>query len=213
MISLCQQIDAFFADAATNRAEGEDDIVRLYALSERLHSIIGYHMTLASFAYYAAALGDIAEIGTCYGLGAISLDYGAALRDATRKTISIELYSYNCQRAAARAARLGLQRIQFVTGTSAKLADYGKIFGLIYVDADHDYEPCLADLRNASACVVDGGKILCHDYHTWYDKNEVVPAVGQFLEENLDWDGMFVGDGFLLLGRGDADPRIVGWTR
>lgn len=210
MMDLKQKMDAFFADAI---AHGDDHFVSLHRLPEAMPALVGYHTTLACFAYHAAALGDIAEIGTCYGLGTLSLEHGVSLREVTRKIVTIEIDPKNCNNAAMRASRLQLAGIHFVAGTSARLADYGNAYALVYVDGAHDYDSCLKDLNNAAACLMDGGKILCHDYNADYDRNEVVAAVDTFLKNTLGWHGFYVGDGFLLLGRDDTDPGFMGGAR
>lgn len=60
------------------------------------------------------------------------------------------------------------------------LLEMGIKFDFVYVDADHTYEACLADLRACHRVVAPGGIIAGHDYDS---KEGVARAVEQFCQE------------------------------
>lgn len=59
----------------------------------------------------------------------------------------------------------------------------------VYVDALHNFDGCLSDLRNSLKIVKPGGSILGDDYHT---KDGVTRAVDAFIKEtNLSLDNFY----------------------
>lgn len=56
-----------------------------------------------------------------------------------------------------------------------------KTFDVVFIDGDHSYEGCLADLRATLPLVKPGGKIIGHDYAPY--SMPVVNAVQEFLPE------------------------------
>ncbi len=93
------------------------------------------------------------------------------------------------------------QAVTFHEGDSKKTVpkmpdDY---FDLMYIDGDHSYEGCLADLRNSYLKVKDGGWIAGHDFavnlkkcETWWEFG-VRKAVSEFCKEkNLKVNALFL---------------------
>lgn len=83
---------------------------------------------------------------------------------------------------------------------------------LVYIDAGHSFDSCLADLRNYAPLVSSDGIILGDDFRG----EEVANAVGAFLAKNPEWH-LYVRDNkYLLCRRALADladyrtaPRFV----
>lgn len=62
------------------------------------------------------------------------------------------------------------------------IAAYGKhMFDFVFIDADHSYEACLADIRAFAQLVPEGGTIAGHDYKAKY------PGVIQAVQECYGW--------------------------
>jgi hypothetical protein len=66
-----------------------------------------------------------------------------------------------------------------------------KKFDYIYIDANHDYKHCKADLINSLPLLADGGIIGFNDYIVDKDHGVdygVIEVVCEFLDENKDWE-------------------------
>jgi hypothetical protein len=71
------------------------------------------------------------------------------------------------------------------------LPKLNKEFDYIYIDANHDYEHCKADLINSLPLLADGGIIGFNDYIVDQDHGVdygVIEVVCEFLHENQDWE-------------------------
>lgn len=60
-------------------------------------------------------------------------------------------------------------------------------FGLVFIDGDHGYEPCLFDITTWGNKLVPGGIILVHDYHPEIDDDPVAKVVHEALRDNDLW--------------------------
>jgi hypothetical protein len=66
-----------------------------------------------------------------------------------------------------------------------------KEFDYIYIDANHDYEHCKADLMNSLPLLAEGGIIGFNDYIVDQDHGVdygVIEVVCEFLNDNEDWE-------------------------
>ena len=82
-----------------------------------------------------------------------------------------------------------------------------KQFDYIYIDANHDYEHCKADLINSLPLLADDGIIGFNDYIVDQDHGVdygVIEVVCEFLHENQDWEVI----GFALQENMYADMYI-----
>ena len=81
-------------------------------------------------------------------------------------------------------SRVWLHRM--LTSQIAQFAD--DYFDFIYVDADHSYDGCMADLLNAAPKVKATGFLGGHDFDSPYvDLVGVTSAVIDFLRRHADW--------------------------
>lgn len=66
-----------------------------------------------------------------------------------------------------------------------------KKFDYIYIDANHDYEHCKADLMNSLPLLAEDGIIGFNDYIVDQDHGVdygVIEVVCEFLDQNRDWE-------------------------
>lgn len=71
------------------------------------------------------------------------------------------------------------------------LPKLNKKFDYIYIDANHDYEHCKADLVNSLPLLAEGGIIGFNDYIVDQDHGVdygVIEVVCEFLNDNQDWE-------------------------
>lgn len=85
-----------------------------------------------------------------------------------------------------------VKNITYHKGYSEKIMPtLNKKFDYIYIDANHDYEHCKADLVNSLALLEDDGIIGFNDYIVDQDHGVdygVIEVVCEFLDENKDWE-------------------------
>lgn len=81
------------------------------------------------------------------------------------------------------------ERYKLVKGVSPQISENfeDSFFDVIYIDADHLYEPVLADIKAWYPKVKSGGILFGHDYESTWEG--VIKAVNEFCEQN----GYFVG--------------------
>ena len=71
------------------------------------------------------------------------------------------------------------------------MPNLNKKFDYIYIDANHDYEHCKADLLNAIPLLAENGIIGFNDYIVDKDHGVdygVIEVVCEFLNDNQDWE-------------------------
>lgn len=90
--------------------------------------------------------------------------------------------------ALCKASEVG-KNIKLVVGDSqhTKYPEFGH-FDLIFIDGDHSYEGCLADIRNWFDNLLPKGHLLFHDCYLRTSKNGVQDAVLDFLSERDDFE-------------------------
>jgi predicted O-methyltransferase YrrM len=79
---------------------------------------------------------------------------------------------HQIQRKKVRVVRLGS-----VEAAAMLFAKYGAAFDFVFIDADHSYEGCRADIAAYLPLLKPGGLLAGHDYH-W-------PGVKQAVDERL----------------------------
>lgn len=83
----------------------------------------------------------------------------------------------------------------------------------VYIDADHSYEGCKADLNNCRDLVKDTGYFLGHDYDATHYPG-VIQAVTEFVEENGFILSYVTDEGtcpsYLISKTVEADAKIKG---
>lgn len=70
-------------------------------------------------------------------------------------------------------------RMPSVEAAEYLLREYGPVFGFVFIDADHSYEGCKADIEAYRRLVYPGGLLAGHDYHwpgVYQAVNEAFPA-------------------------------------
>jgi len=85
-----------------------------------------------------------------------------------------------------------VKNITYHKGYSEKIMPkLNKKFDYIYIDANHDYEHCKADLMNSLPLLAEGGIIGFNDYIVDQDHGVdygVIEVVCEFLNDNQDWE-------------------------
>lgn len=85
-----------------------------------------------------------------------------------------------------------VKNITYHKGYSDKIMpSLNKKFDYIYIDANHDYEHCKADLINALPLLEEDGIIGFNDYIVDKDHGVdygVIEVVCEFLDQNNDWE-------------------------
>ena len=116
------------------------------------------------------------EIGTFHGVTA------ALLAESNPDCLIVSLDIFRDVSSENWFANRRKNQLLFV-GTAQALCNLGvaELFDVIFVDANHKYDPCLADLVSASAMLALGGSILAHDYDDRFPG--VVLAVDTFCEQ------------------------------
>lgn len=117
---------------------------------------------------------NILEIGSYRGQSTVLLaQYGHVIAidlwgDVDHGVMHPESYGkVNLQHFVVNVSQFGLlgTRIFPIVGTSEILDRlHPESLDLVYIDADHSYEPCKADLTRAITYLSPDGMLLCHDY-------------------------------------------------
>lgn len=181
------------------------------AYREQPAGLVRSHVELLS-ALAHNSYEEIVEIGTNTALGALALARGASMRQGLDRHVwSFDVCPEAVTQGEELAAEVGLSNVDFVLGTSA-LARYlirpGDL-GLAFVDGDHLFDGCLADLEALAPILSLYGHLIVHDFSTPFTNpgNGVPRAVSQFLLANPDFEAVYLGATYVSLG------RYVGLTR
>jgi predicted O-methyltransferase YrrM len=129
--------------------------------------------------------GPIIEIGTLFGYSTMVL---AMSKEDDRKLITVDAFNWNPLRLHpdnhAALTQAALQEAVTSSNVTIVRQDKDEFFSayqgaapaLVFIDADHDYEPTLRDIRAAQRL---GAEVICgHDYGPEF------PGVGQAVEES-----------------------------
>uniref|UniRef100_A0A914E1A7 Class I SAM-dependent methyltransferase n=1 Tax=Acrobeloides nanus TaxID=290746 RepID=A0A914E1A7_9BILA len=76
----------------------------------------------------------------------------------------------------------------------------------IFIDADHDYEPVLSDIRRFYPLIHRGGILFGHDY----DWNGVKKAVNEFVEMKKDGITFWISDVYWFIRKDFEDIEFFG---
>ena len=114
-------------------------------------------------------MGNGATIWSVDLWGIASSGQGRIYDDPRNHEVFLEAIANAHVEPLVRAARIH-------TGEAAKL--WSRPIGLLFIDADHTYEGCLADYRDWSRWVVPGGCLALHDV-----RNPAWPGVQRLVDE------------------------------
>ncbi len=206
MKSLEELLDTFFADPW----EDVDPSIQRSWRNRPDHrsAMLSYSLTLAAFAARAAEFGDIVEVGTFCGSGALALAWGARITDQVIMSKRL-VRSLDTDISRIGPSRRRLERCGFDNDVHVLYSDttsYSAIvdmptLGLAFIDADHSHLGCLNDLCNLRDCLAPCGYFLLHDYHPPGEADSPYTAVAQFLSENPGWQVSYLGSSFALVAR------------
>ena len=140
---------------------------------------------------------DVLEIGafkglSCWGMAQTarhvwSCDTHRAATNGQRQTTEEEWDKEGCTTLSAfRAATARFDNVTCFVGTSEEAARAGNSviaveYDMVFIDAMHDYENVLADLKRWWPRVREGGILACHDH-----------GHGDFPGVELAWDRFFI---------------------
>jgi cephalosporin hydroxylase len=190
---------------------------KVMALNPRVTSFVE-HITLFNLAGITTA--NIIEIGSylCYS----SAIMASAFQDNTRKLYSIDLFDRDCgwsngktddwifrdysQREFAEKfiADCGVaDRVELRQGPSHAFAQkFARMdpVDMVFVDGNHSYEGCGADLADYAPCIRSGGYLATHDYNCSQHPG-VRAAVDEFLDSNVNFEPLYLVHSMLVMRR------------
>lgn len=119
---------------------------------------------LFSVSYALQNRGEIVEIGTSVGTSVLALAMAQKVKRTGRPVTTIDMNHHI--ELDSNIARANLREyINVVISKSADLArGWTKPIEFLWIDGDHSYRGCLADIRNWSRQVTKGGYIGFHDF-------------------------------------------------
>ena len=127
----------------------------------------------------ASLLADVLEIGSSFGWSTIAFCLGGALHvtgidpheedPRTWDGMARNMEAYGVADRVTRIRAYSQEALPL-------LAAEGKRFGLIFIDADHEYPSVRHDLLGSLPLLAPGGLIACHDYFN-------APGVQQAVDE------------------------------
>lgn len=119
---------------------------------------------LFGLSYSLAGIGAILEIGTNVGTSTIALALGQQARRTGRKVHTVDMARHPQLDANLREAGVAAQ-VEIIVSTSGELARvWTEPLELLWIDGDHSYGGCRADIEGFSRHVVTGGFIALHDF-------------------------------------------------
>lgn len=182
---------------------------KLKALDGRIRD--GEGLQLAHLAARVSPEHHIVEIGSYKGKSTSHLALGAK-RGLGAHVTAIDLWTSGGQRDKAGVARLekeyattevfdifqaqikSLDLQDQVTAWQSHSLEaalsWDKPIGLLFIDAEHSYRACSADIRAWSKHIVPGGYIALHDYTETFPG--VMQAVGELIESSREYDSFHV---------------------
>lgn len=78
-------------------------------------------------------------------------------------------------------------------------ADWDKPIGLMFIDAEHNYDACLADIDAWSPHIVPGGWIALHDYSGSFPG--VIQAADERIRGSAEWSDIQTADTVIVARR------------
>lgn len=187
-----------------------EELEKLSALDGRIRD--GEGLRLAELAARVDPEHHIVEIGSYKGKSTAHLAFGAKKGLGAHVT-AIDLWMSGGQRDKEGIARLNKQyATEEVFNTfkkqiaslhlekhitpwqcaslEAALFWHKKPIGLLFIDAEHSYQACSADIRAWSQYIVPGGYIALHDYSDTFPG--VVQATEELIESNPSYENFQV---------------------
>jgi predicted O-methyltransferase YrrM len=119
---------------------------------------------LFSLTFLLQERGEVLEIGTNIGTSTIALALGQKVRGSARRIHTVDMKRH--PELDANLAEAGVaDHVEVVVSTSGELARRWRApIELLWIDGDHSYPGCLADIRAFARHVVTGGYIGFHDF-------------------------------------------------
>lgn len=119
---------------------------------------------LFGLSHSLSGTGAILEIGTNVGTSTIALALGQQVRGTGRKVYTVDMNRHPQLDANLREAGVA-EQVEVIVSTSAELArSWTTPLELLWIDGDHSYPGCLADIGGFARHVVAGGYIALHDF-------------------------------------------------
>ena len=137
-------------------------------LWEKVKGIIQMIEIEAQLLYDSASDGIIVELGTLHGGSAFILaSKGGKVTSIDKEPI----------------LRVIADHIKFITGESIEISKvWNQKIDVLFIDSDHSYDSVREDILAWVPHVVEGGKILFHDYDSWVG---VTKAVHEAIENKI----------------------------
>ena len=136
------------------------------------------------FTLAARAKRGLLEIGRLYGGSAFLL----AWANPSLPVYSIDIAPEDDASLARYCAAHDVTNLRTFTGPSA--AEWPEIapgsYDLVFIDGDHSYTGCLADLERWAPGLAPGGHVVLHDGH----KRQVAGAIESFLDKNASFQAI-----------------------
>ena len=129
----------------------------------------------------------IVEIGSYLGRSASFI--AAALKESNKTFFAVDTFENHAMTEGKRDTLASFKEntkpfndhIQILQGLSAEVVrDFSLSIDLLFIDGDHSYEGCLADLESWLPHVKEGGSIIFHDYYSRSPTKRVKVVVDQF---------------------------------
>lgn len=175
------------------------------------------HFGMLASSFYKTGIG--AEIGVEYGSFS-----NLILSHWPGKLLSIDMWENESIYQYAQKALVN-ERCQMIKGKSIDVARrfVDESFDFVYIDADHDYEHCKADIEAWFPKVRNGGLVAGHDFLDWTKEQGaqvnfgVKQAVTEFCAKNgykmhLTTDDYFEGNPYQTWWFIKEIPRIIYYT-
>jgi Methyltransferase domain len=160
----------------------------------------------------------ILEIGRCRGLSTLALAGALRFNDVgwteaphnKRPDVDYLRYEYSSLHVLysvdlipqANAEQLISQTkltpyVKYVNMPSSDFQPDG-LYDLVFIDGDHSYEGCLADVKRYVPYVRNGGYFVLHDYFGWYDKDgKNNSPIKRVIDEHLlDFEHLLIDTGY-----------------
>jgi len=140
---------------------------------------------------------NVIEIGCWQGYSAQVL--GKALHfnaPGESKLISVDINENALKRANSNTYGLNIEHLCICRDSTEMIYKNilnDKKIGLAFIDGDHTYNACMADLMNCSSVMDDNGIMIVHDYSKNNDKHkEVFNAVNDFYKNVAGWQRFYL---------------------
>lgn len=101
------------------------------------------------------------------------------------------------------AADLGFaEKIEFIKDTTAgyfkKLSATPVEYDLLFIDGDHSYEGCMADMQDYASLLMPGGYMVMHDYISPKYPG-VKKATDEFIQQHPEFESLYLVQSMLIV--------------